>query len=232
MPDPPFADLVENPSRAEPPLGRTSRASLAWLLERALLAAGALLLLVFAVARLHAAASRELGLAAFDLARATTGEALPSGAVDQSLWSEGRIAKYRESLGRVFAPPLAVLRSPRLGIEVPVLPGTDDLTLNRGAGHIEGTAAPGEPGNAAIAGHRDGFFRGLKDVALGDRFELETIAGRRVYEVSSIQIVEPTDLHVLDPTPQPVLTLVTCYPFYYVGNAPKRFIVHASRVEG
>ena len=146
---------------------------------------------------------------------------------DQSLWSEGRIAKYRQSLTQNFAPPLAVLRIPKIGLEVPVLPGIDEPTLNRAVGAIPGTALPGEPGNVGIAGHRDGYFRGLKDLATGDRLELETLAGRVEYSVTSIRIVEPTAVEVLAPTPQPVLTLVTCYPFYFVGNAPQRFIVRA-----
>jgi len=225
--DPDFADLEGHRSRLGASSGRAALPRRLLFLERTLLASGALLLLVFAAARLHAAVSRQVDLAAFNLARAAQAGVLPSDPVDQSLWSEGRIAKYRESLSRSFAPPMAVLRSPRLGIEVPVLPGTDDLTLNRAVGHIEGTASPGDPGNVVIAGHRDGFFRGLKDVALGDRFELETLAGKRLYGVTSIQIVRPTDLEVLDPTPVPALTLVTCYPFYYVGKAPERFIVRA-----
>ena len=206
---------------------RASR-SRAWrICERLFLASGALLLLFFAGSRVQSAVSRELGLAAFEQARAAPASGASAETVDQTLWSEGRIAKYRESLSEFFAPPLAVLRIPRLGIEVPVLPGADDLTMNRAVGHIPGTAQPGASGNVAVVGHRDGFFRPLKDIVLGDRIELETHAGTRVYGVSSLEIVEPTDLSVLDPTPTPVLTLVTCYPFYFIGHAPQRFIVRA-----
>ena len=196
-------------------------------LEWFLFGIGAVLVLLFAGARLHSAVSQQLQLAAFDLARDAQGGAAPTQPLDQTLWAEGRISKYRESLSRAFAPPLAVLRIPKIGLEVPVLPGTDELTLNRAVGTIPGTAIPGEPGNVGIAGHRDGFFRGLKDIATGDRLALETLAGKREYRVTSIQIVDPTAVEVLAPTAAPALTLVTCYPFYFVGNAPQRFIVRA-----
>ena len=124
--------------------------------------------------------------------------------------------------------PLAVLRISAINLEVPVLEGTDDLTLNRAVGHIEGTAAPGETGNVGIAGHRDGFFRGLKDIHLGDTFDLFTEKGNSRYVVDEIVIVSPDDVSVLAPRSKPALTLVTCYPFYFVGSAPLRYIVHAT----
>jgi sortase A len=113
---------------------------------------------------------------------------------------------------------------------VPVLPGTDDLTLDRAVGHIEDTAQPGRDGNSGIAGHRDGFFRGLKDIAPGDAIELETLRGKGLYRVERTWVVDPEDVSVLDPTPTRALTLVTCYPFYFVGPAPQRFIVRAVSV--
>jgi sortase A len=116
----------------------------------------------------------------------------------------------------------------KLDIHVPVFNGTDDLTLNRGAGRIIGTARVGETGNLGIAGHRDGFFRGLKDSAVGDRIQLKTVHGEIHYAVSSIDIVDPEDVSVLAPTVEDTITLVTCYPFYYVGHAPKRYIVKAT----
>ena len=127
--------------------------------------------------------------------------------------------------------PLGVLRIPHIRLEVPVLPGTGDAALDRGVGHIEGTAHPGTDGNSGIAGHRDGFFRGLKDVTPGDAIELATVRGTDVYRVDRIWVVDPEDVSVLDPTPTRALTLVTCYPFYFVGSAPKRFIVRAVHVE-
>ena len=151
--------------------------------------------------------------------------------VDSTLWSAERKRAYAESLKQAASVPLALLRIPKIGLEVAVLDGTDDLTLNRAVGWIEDTAKPGEPGNVGIAGHRDGFFRGLKDVAKGDSMELVTLAGSETYRVENIWIVDPADVQVLDPTPTPVLTLVACYPFYFVGSAPKRYIVRASLVE-
>jgi sortase A len=150
---------------------------------------------------------------------------------DLSLWGSERIGAWRRALLEPAPPPLAVLRIPKIRVEAAVLPGTDDVTLNRALGHIEGTAAPGADGNSGIAGHRDGFFRGLKDVVTGDDIELETARGKDVYRVQAIWIVSPEDVSVLDPTPARSLTLVTCYPFYHIGPAPQRYIVRAQRVE-
>lgn len=150
--------------------------------------------------------------------------------VDQRLWSPIRMEAWRASLTREPPTALAVLRVPRVGVEAAVLPGTDDWTLNRAVGHIEDTPLPGTDGNSGIAGHRDGFFRGLKDVQVGDRVDLETLRDRQTYKVERIWIVAPEDVWVLDPTPARSLTLVTCYPFYHVGAAPQRFIVRAAIV--
>ncbi len=149
---------------------------------------------------------------------------------DQSLWSAVRITAWRKALGEPTPPPLAVLRIPKIRLEVPVLPGTDDRTLDRAVGHIEDTAQPGTDGNSGIAGHRDGFFRGLKDLAAGDAIELDTLNAKDLYRIERTWIVNPDDVSVLDPTPTRALTLVTCYPFYFVGSAPLRFIVRAVRV--
>jgi sortase A len=97
--------------------------------------------------------------------------------------------------------------------------------LNRGAGRIKGTARIDQVGNLGIAGHRDGFFRVLKDVEIGDNIDMLTYQGNRQFVVSSITIVDPTDVSVLASTDNSTITLVTCYPFYYVGHAPKRYIV-------
>jgi len=153
---------------------------------------------------------------------------VPSTQVNTSLWSVARVKAYKESLTAQFAPPLAILRIPKVGIEVPVLDGTDDLILNRGVGLIKGTALPGQSGNMGIAGHRDGFFRGLKDVVEGDKIEIELPDRTDSYVVRKTRIVLPQDTSVLDPTSESSLTLVTCYPFYFVGDAPKRYIVFAS----
>ena len=118
----------------------------------------------------------------------------------------------------------------KVKIRVPVFEGTDDLTLNRGVGRIAGTAMPGTEGNVGIAGHRDGFFRGLKDISVGDEIDLVMTTERVTYVVDQIEIVSPADVRVLQPRTASSVTLVTCYPFYFVGDAPQRFIVHASIV--
>ena len=155
-------------------------------------------------------------------------EGPPTGPVDTSLWDEGRIEEYQESLFVDMDAPLALLRIPRLEIEVPVFAGTDDLVLNRGVGWIAGTAPPDQAGNIGIAGHRDGFFRPLQDIVRGDEILLETTHASTTYLVEELHIVDPTDVWVLEPTESPSVTLVTCYPFYFVGSAPERFIVRAN----
>lgn len=160
-----------------------------------------------------------------------SGLAQQSAEPDLSLWDGERISAWRRALNEPAPPPLAVLRIPKIRLEVPVLPGTDDFTLNRAVGHIEDTALPGTDGNSGIAGHRDGFFRGLKDIRPDDAIELETLRGKEDYRVERIWIVYPEDVSVLDATPTRSLTLVTCYPFYHVGPAPQRYIVRAVRAD-
>lgn len=149
---------------------------------------------------------------------------------DFSGWSEKRVRDFEESLKVESDAPHAVLDISHLNIRVPVYNGADEFNLNRGVARIIGTGRIGEVGNLGIAGHRDGFFRPLKDIQVGDTFQLETYYGTETYAVSSIDIVDPADLHVLAPTDAPTVTLVTCYPFYYVGHAPKRFIVKGEAI--
>jgi len=118
---------------------------------------------------------------------------------------------------------------PRIGISAAVLQGTTSRTLRMGVGHIKGTALPGESGNIGVAGHRDTYFRALKDIRKDDEIQLQTATGIARYEVDWIQITSPSNIGVLAPTTESSLTLVTCYPFYYIGAAPKRFIVRAHR---
>jgi sortase A len=150
------------------------------------------------------------------------------GTSDVRLWSEERIEAYQSSLPGKVPPPLGLLKIPSIGLEVPMLEGRDDQTLNRGVGDLEGTAAPAGIGNAGIAGHRDGFFPGIKHLHLGDTMDLYTENGNSRYVVDEILIVPPEHVSVLAPRSKPALTVVTCYPFYFVGGAPLRYVVRAS----
>jgi sortase A len=125
---------------------------------------------------------------------------------------------------------LGRLEAPSVKLSTVVLEGSDDATLSRGSGHIEDTPFPGQPGNVGIAGHRDTTFRALRHIHLGDPLEFKTADRVYRYRISKTWIVGPDDVYVLDPTPQPALTLVTCYPFEFVGHAPNRFIVRAELV--
>jgi len=151
----------------------------------------------------------------------------PAPNTEYSTWSIQRTKSYQANLGKPVES-LAVLRIPSLHLEVPLLEGTDAVTLNRGVGRIAGTSLPGEGGNIGIAGHRDGFFRRLKDIRTGDAIELVTISGTDVFVVDQIRITSPADVSALRPRAKHSLTLVTCYPFYFVGPAPSRYIVEAS----
>jgi len=124
--------------------------------------------------------------------------------------------------------PLAIVRIPAIHLAAPLLEGTDELTLNHALGRIPGTARLGEHGNIGIAGHRDGLLRGLKDIHIGDVIQLAGREHTDTYVVEQTKIVDPRQVDVLKPRPLPSLTLVTCYPFYFLGSAPKRFVVTAS----
>lgn len=224
---------------------RHLKRNLGWV-EAGFYLGGAALLAVFFLLRYEGERQRAEGVELFRHAQAAASAAAPAdrrlqlnsarGAVldariaapDQALWTEKRIREYEASLKVEAAPPLAVITIDTLGIEVPVYDGADDFNLNRGVARIRGTARVDGAGNLGIAGHRDGFFRGLKDIAVGDTIDLLTAGGEVRYRVASIDIVDPTDVSVLAPTEAPTLTLVTCYPFYYVGDAPKRYIVKAT----
>jgi len=163
---------------------------------------------------------------------------------DQAGWAEdldGQLAAAVTPPGtatrRADAPPAAQkggarrtlgrIEVPRLGLSAMTREGTDAATLRRAVGHVASTALPGQAGNAAFAGHRDTFFRKLRDVRKGDEIVFTTAQGRHRYVVNDLRVVDPRDVSVLEPTPRPVLTLVTCYPFNYIGPAPERFVVRA-----
>jgi len=120
---------------------------------------------------------------------------------------------------------------PRLNVRGVVREGAGEDTLDVALGHIPGTALPGQPGNAGVAGHRDTLFRGLRNIAKDDSIDFQTPAGSYRYKVESTRIVKPDNVSVLNPSQHSELTLVTCYPFYYVGSAPDRFIVKARLVD-
>ena len=199
--------------------------------ERLLLAAGLALVLAYVCNLIYAAAMSQAGLWSFSQLKTGSPDVKyqeDRHASDFSLWTEKRVAPYRQAMATRIGAPMAVLSIPRLHLDVPVFEGTDELTLNRGAGRIAGTARPGEFGNIGIAAHRDGFFRGLKDVRPGDRIELAQLRHQFTYTVDTIAVVDPSNASVLKARGQPSLTLVTCYPFYFVGGAPRRYIVQAS----
>lgn len=141
-------------------------------------------------------------------------------------------AGLHDTLSAEAGSTLGVLLIQSVGIEVPVFDSTSRTALNRGSGYVNGTALPGTAGNVAIAGHRDTFFRGLKDIQIGASVRLTTLNGSQDFRVSEINVVDPLDVSVLEPTDQTVLTLITCYPFYFVGPAPERFIVRATLLDG
>lgn len=145
-------------------------------------------------------------------------------------WAPARALAHQRTLARQPRTIIGRLLIPALNMSVMVLEGTDRWTLNRAVGHIENTDLPGKTGNVGISGHRDGFFRNLGRIGKGDEISLVTTDRTYTYQVESTQIVKPADIQVLAPSAQPILTLVTCYPFYYVGDAPERFIVKAPLV--
>lgn len=136
--------------------------------------------------------------------------------------SSGSAGRAGSALGRIEISAI--------GLDAIIMEGTDAKTLRRAVGHISGTPLPGQQGNTAIAGHRDTFFRALRNIRENDAIMLTTLAGSYGYRVDSIKVVEPDNTAVLDNSDAEILTLVTCYPFYFVGPAPKRFIVRAHRI--
>ena len=199
-------------------IGRTRGAAVRWIrvaqyvfLVAGITALGYCVATWFAAERFQAAKARELARELRAKNRTGTTAATPPPAAPRDGGLIGR------------------LEIPRLGLSVMVVEGVGDGDLKRAAGHVPGTALPGQPGNIGIAGHRDTFFRPLRAIRPNDRITLRTEAGVYQYRVTSTKVVTPDDVQVLDPTGRDTLTLVTCFPFYYVGHAPKRFIVQAQR---
>jgi sortase A len=200
-----------------------------------MLVIGVALLVVYFAAQLHSLLFSRIALWQFDRESGHMGANLSTqedgfsseAPVDFGLWAKTRTKAYQMSLAFKLAPPIAVLKIPKVRLTAPIFNGTDDITLNRGVGRIAGTAMPGHDGNLALAGHRDGFFRRLEDISVGDVIEIATRDETDTYVVNTMEIVEPADVSVLDSGPVDTVTLVTCYPFYFVGDAPERFIVKA-----
>ena len=207
-----------------------------------LLAIGFVLLAAYLAAYVHRMVMVRASIKSFDdakrhaTANSTDSQVTATGAGGVSVSSEDNTrlpgsdgqASSVASARRSSAVPLAILRIPSIHIDVPVLSSTDNITLNRGVGRIAGTAAPGQKGNIGIAGHRDSFFQNLKKVNRGDEIELETTTTSEIYVVDNILVTGEDDLSVLKPRGSQSLTLVTCYPFHYVGPAPRRFVVQAT----
>ena len=166
-----------------------------------------------------------------------TGIAALGGYVFFSLQARTAQSRLERQFEREVAAPrtddaLAKLDIPRAGLSVMVMEGADNATLRVAVGHIPGTRLPGQAGNVGLAGHRDSFFRGLSKLRIGDEITLTTREDTLHYTVESVRIVSPDDVSVLQDTSYPALTLVTCYPFYYVGTAPRRWIVKAHLTSG
>ena len=204
------------------------------ILEFGFLTMGLVLLAIFFLARGWGNYQSQSDIEAFEQTMVTnaalatpsaTGDEETSNEPDYTLWSDKRINDYHISHTQRNDEPLGILSIDKLNLKVPVYNGTDEINLNRGAGRIKGTARVDKPGNLGIAAHRDGFFRVLKDIEIGDSIDMLTHQGKTEFVVSSITIVDPTDISVLAPTDDKSITLVTCYPFYFVGHAPKRYIV-------
>ncbi len=216
------------------------------LVETALWSSGVLLIALYFAGQGWAESSRQQGIAQFRVQKqqspAATAPSTPPGisahrvaessnAVHQMPHVPIEVSTRQTNAHSADASAIALLRIPRIALEVPIGLDTSERVLLRGAGWVAGTAAPGSFGNVAIAAHRDTFFRGLKDVLVGDLIELETLERTDTYRVSALSVVKPTDVYVLADTGEAALTLITCYPFYFVGNAPQRFIVHAVATE-
>jgi sortase A len=197
-----------------------------WLwLERALLALGVVCLGYVAYTSAEARHFQRKQAGAFAEAGGGFTEA-PSGAKADAPATSASVVDVEAG------STIAMLEIPRLAISTPVVQGDDERMLDLAAGHLPDTPLPWEGGNSAIAAHRDGLFRPLRNIREGDEIVVRTAQGDFSYTVRETKIVEPTDLSVLEPTDQQTLTLITCYPFNYIGTAPKRFIVHAIRVNG
>jgi sortase A len=149
----------------------------------------------------------------------------PSPLPSQAEMNRARAASF--GIDGVAGSPLGRIEIGSIGLAAMIMEGVQGKTLRHAVGHIPGTPLPGQQGNVVLAGHRDTFFRGLRNVHEGDEIVLTTLHGSFSYRVDTTQVIAPGDTRVLGATAEDLLTLVTCYPFYFVGSAPRRFIVRA-----
>jgi sortase A len=173
-----------------------------------------------------------LGYCAFLWGRAQYDQAEGNWALEHTLPGDPTTVgePSRRSLGSAEGSLVGRIDIPRLDLSAVVFEGTSDGTLSRGVGHLRGSAGPGERGNLVLAGHRDTFFRELRNIRQGDEVTIKGPDGEFEYQVESTAIVDPDQTEVLKPSDGATLTLITCYPFRYIGNAPERFIVRATKV--
>jgi len=189
------------------------------------------------VNRTHHAARRAarvlltVGLLALGYAAYVVADAKAYQAIEQRAFERAR-ADARRAAAPADGDSIGEIQIRRLGLKAVFAQGESAAILQRAVGHLADTALPGEAGNVVLAGHRDTFFRSLKRVRAGDAITLSTRDGEFAYVVESTAIVPPSDIQVLQPTGGRTLTLITCYPFGYLGAAPDRFIVRARETEG
>lgn len=158
----------------------------------------------------------------FGLGTPPSGSMPPAPTQNPEVRAQQRFYHRDELIGRIVIP--------RLNVRVMIREGDDESTLRNAVGHIPSTAMPGQFGNVALAAHRDTFFRPLRNIRKNDRIIVSTLNGSYEYLVETTEIVSPSDVSVLEASAPHELTLVTCYPFYYIGSAPRRFVVHATQV--
>jgi LPXTG-site transpeptidase (sortase) family protein len=199
------------------------------LLEVALWALSLGALVAFFGARQVDAAAARKAVADFRVAAAKDSAQLKTPMPDQATWSPGRLADFDYDAARNEAE--ALLHIPKLRLVAPVRKGTDDVTLDTFVGRVAYGARYGEGGNLVLAGHRDSYFRQLGELVERDVIEVQTRTGTWHYAVTAMWIVEPDDIEVVQETTRPSLTLITCYPFYFLGPAPQRYVVRAELIE-
>lgn len=212
-------------------------------IEWSFYALGIALMLSFVYAKAHSSMSSELALqnfnkqSAIEINKEITVKPSSSNSIENftlpnhTTWSQGRIDDYKSIISTTKKKAVAQLFIKDISLTVPIFESTDDEALNIGIGRVEGSGTINGDGNLVLAGHRDSFFRGLGNLSVGSIVELKTIKGDvNHYRVTNSFITTPNDVTVLDDSEQSELTLITCYPFYFIGSAPQRYIVKAKLI--